>query len=99
MSVIVWVDPGANVRPEQYHPLRSYRQIPFVKSCLFRSQAYDFAEAKQFLPLGVQLHPHAADDPVFLPVRARQSRAKPPAIISQFHNQPNVKDVSSPPRR
>ncbi len=49
VNVIVWVDPGASgVQNQAVHS--QLMQDPLVKTCTYRNQAYDYAEAKRLLP-------------------------------------------------
>jgi cell division transport system permease protein len=94
VSVIVWVDPGAT-STQSANVLSELTAVPFVKSCIFRSQAFDYAESKQFLPPSVAFILNAQTTPSsYRCVLDNPDEAS--AIISQFHNQPNVKSVSSP---
>ena len=46
VNVIVWVDPGAS--STQIHSIgNEVTQNPLVKSCIFRTQGYDYNEARQ----------------------------------------------------
>ena len=97
VSVIVWVDPAANAT-QSANILSELTADPFVKSCLFRSQAFDYNESKQFLPPSVAF----VLTPQTTPSSYRCALGNPDeasAIISQFHNQPNVVSVSSPLQR
>lgn len=94
VSVAVWVDPGASTaqRNTIYSELTA---IPYVKSCDFKSKAYDYAEAKRIDPpsvvqfLTLPTMPTSYRCVLDNPVEAT-------AIISQFTGQPNVDSVSSP---
>jgi cell division transport system permease protein len=94
VSVVVFVDAGAST-PQRQVIDQNLTTIPFVRSCLFRNQAYDYAEALRI------------DPPVytkFLSVNSMPSSyrcvldnpAEATAIVAQFQHQPNVKAVSSP---
>jgi len=49
VNVIVWVDPGAStVQSQAIHS--QLVSNPLVKTCTYRSQAYDYAEAQRLLP-------------------------------------------------
>lgn len=94
VSVVVWVDPGASSVQSKtiYQELVA---VPFVKSCTFRDQAYDFAEAKRITSPAVVAYLSLQTTPSsYRCVLANPSEA--PAIIQQFENQPNVKQVTSP---
>jgi len=94
VSVIVFVDPG--VTTTQSHTIyQELVQIPYVKSCFYRSQAYDFAEAKRITsPVYSFVLTEATTPSSYRCVLDSPSEAA--GIVSQFHNQPNVKNVSSP---
>jgi cell division transport system permease protein len=94
VSVIVFVDAGATSSQSQtiYQELV---QIPYVKSCIFRTQAYDFAEAKRLVSPVYSFTLSAATTPSSYRC-VLDSPSEAAGIVSQFHNQPNVKDVSSP---
>ncbi len=94
VSVIVFVDAGASTA--QSHTIyQELVQIPYVKSCLFRSQAYDFAEAKRLVSPVYSFTLSSATTPSSYRC-VLDSPSEAAGIVSQFHNQPNVKDVSSP---
>jgi cell division transport system permease protein len=94
VSVVVWVDPGASP-PQGRTIYQELVAVPFVRSCTFKSQAYDYAEAKQvvspaiFTVLTLKTMPSSYRCVLDSPSEA-------PAIIAQFHGQPNVKAVTSP---
>jgi cell division transport system permease protein len=94
VSVIVWVDPG--VSSAQSHTVeQELTQVPYVKSCLYRSQAYDYAEAKRLTSPVISFVLTEATTPSSYRC-VLQNPSEAAGIVSQFTNQPNVKDVSSP---
>jgi cell division transport system permease protein len=93
-SVIVWVDPGATAA-QSGNVLSQLTAVPFVKSCIFRSQAYDYAESKKFVPPAVEFVLSEATTPSSYRC-VLDSPDEAAAIISQFDNQPNVESVTSP---
>jgi cell division transport system permease protein len=94
VSVIVWVDPGASTSARTTL-LSELTAVPFVKSCIFRSQQYDYNESKHFVPPAVAFVLSPSTTPSsYRCVLDNPDEAS--AIISQFHNQPIVKSVASP---
>jgi cell division transport system permease protein len=94
VSVVVWVDPGIDAAQLQtVH--QSLVAVPYVKSCDYKDQAYDYNEAKRITaPAFVSYLTPATTPASYRCVLDNPSEAS--AIIAQFHNQPNVKGVSSP---
>ncbi len=73
----------------------SSHQSPFVKSCIPRSQAYDYAEAKQILPADESDVTTEADYPSsFRCVLNDPSQA--PAVAQAFDAKPGVQSVKYP---
>jgi cell division transport system permease protein len=94
VSVVVWVDPAAT--NAQSHTIYSeLLQVPYVKSCAFRNQAFDFQEAKQVTSPAVASYLTEATTPSSYRC-VLDSPTEATAIIAQFKSQPNVKAVSSP---
>ena len=94
VSVVVWVNPGADVAQRNTID-QSLRAVPYVKSCTYRDQAYDYAEAKRITaPAFVTYLSQSTTPSSYRCVLDNPAEAS--AIIAQFHNQPNVKGVSSP---
>jgi cell division transport system permease protein len=94
VSVIVWVDATAT-STQSANVESQLTAVPFVKSCIFRSQAYDFSEAKRIVsPVFSFALTEKTTPSSYRCVLDNPNEAA--AIISQFHNQPNVKSVSSP---
>ena len=48
------------------------KQSPYIKSCIFRSQAYDYNEAKLILPADEVQATTAGGLPVLVPLRAQR---------------------------
>jgi len=70
-------------------------QLPYVRSCLFRSQAYDYAEAKRLLtPAESQSLTMATTPSSLRCVLDNPSQAT--AIAKQFDGYPGVANVASP---
>ncbi|MGD0881997.1 MAG: permease-like cell division protein FtsX [Acidimicrobiales bacterium] len=62
VQTIVWVKPTAG--PAQTNSVGSeIHQLPYVKSCTYRSQAYDYSEAKRVLPVDESAVTTEADYP------------------------------------
>lgn len=94
VSVVVWIDPGATTAQSQTIHSQLV-QVPFVKSCVFRSQSYDFQEAKQITSPAVASYLTAATTPSsYRCVLDNPTQAS--AIYAQFHTLPHVKEVTSP---
>ncbi len=70
-------------------------QLPYVQTCIFRSQSYDYAEAKRLLtPDESQALTVASTPASYRCVLNNPTQAQ--AIAKQFHGYPGVKDVASP---
>jgi cell division transport system permease protein len=49
VNVLVFMNPAVS-DSQQHSVQQQLRQLPYVRTCTYRSQAYDFREAKQLLP-------------------------------------------------
>ncbi len=97
VDVIVWFDPQPTGAPQpaQHAIARELLSLPYVRSCLYRTQQYDFAEAHRVL---------AADEAQALtvgttPASERCVLTNPDeaqAVFQQFHTQPGVQSVFYP---
>jgi len=94
VDAIVWVRPQAG--PSQVHGLeQQLHQLPFVRTCIYRSQAYDLNEAKHLLTppeyqvLTVDTTPASLRCQLDNPSEAL-------AIARQFKGYPGVKSVAVP---
>lgn len=94
VDVIVWVNPGA--KSTQSHSIGTQlTESPYVKSCLFRSQAYDYSEAKILEPADLLQATTQSDYPsswrctLYNPSQA-------PAVYQAFYGKPGVYDVKYP---
>jgi len=94
VQTIVWVKPLAG--PVQTDAIKTdLHQSPYIKSCLYRSQAYDYNEALKVLP---------ADEAAVTtlnqyPASFRCQLVDPsqaPAVYQAFYGKPGVYDVKYP---
>jgi cell division transport system permease protein len=94
VDVIVWVNPGA--KTTQIASIGTQvRQSPYVRSCSFRSQAYDYNEAKILEPADLLQATTQAD----YPSSWRCTLLNPseaPAVYQAFYGKPGVFDVKYP---
>jgi len=94
VDVIVWVDPGARSTligsiGTQLH------QSPYVKTCLFRSQAYDYNEAKILEPADLLAATTESDYPSSWRCTLNNP-SEAPAVYQAFYGKPGVYDVKYP---
>ena len=94
VNTILFVNPNASAsQTSAVHA--EVLQSPYIKSCLFRSQAYDFNEAKVVLPADEVQATTEADYPAsFRCVLNDPSQA--PAVYQQFTGKPGVFAVKYP---
>src|SRR5580658_9957698 len=94
VSVSVFLKPS--VTSAQKHSVeQQLHQLPYVQSCLYRSQAYDFNEAKHLLPPDESQALTVGSTPASLRcVLNNPSQAQ--AIAKQFNGFPGVFNVASP---
>jgi cell division transport system permease protein len=94
VDVIVWVNPGA--RTTQINSVGTQlHQSPYVKTCTFRSQAYDYNEAKILEPADLLQATTLSD----YPSSWRCTLANPseaPAVYQAFYGKPGIYDVKYP---
>ena len=90
----MWVKPGAP--PAQAQSIGSeLKQSPYIKTCTYRTQAYDYDEAKQLLPADELDATDQADYPSsYRCVLNDPSQA--PAVYQQFTGKPGVFGVKYP---
>jgi cell division transport system permease protein len=94
VSTIVWVKPGAGLSLTRSIGT-GLHQSPYIKSCLFRSQAYDFNEAKSILAADEFNATSLSDYPSsFRCVLNDPSQA--PAVYQTFISRPGVDSVMYP---
>jgi cell division transport system permease protein len=94
VNTILFVNPNASA--SQTNAVHAeVLQSPYIKTCLFRSQAYDFNEAKVVLPADEVQATTEADYPAsFRCVLNDPSQA--PAVYQQFTGKPGVFAVKYP---
>jgi len=94
VSVALFLKPS--VSESQQHSIeQQLHQLPYVQSVIFRSQAYDFNEARHLL---------TADEAQALTVKSTPSSlrcvlnnpSQAQAIAKEFHNYPGVENVATP---
>ena len=97
VDAIVWLKPGI-AESQQASVQKQIEQLPFVRSVTFRSQAYDFNEAKHLLtpPEYQVLTPGST--PGSLRVQL-DNPSEAAAIARQFGNYPGVKSVNVPTKQ
>jgi cell division transport system permease protein len=94
VSVELFLKPSVSASQKQAIQ-QQLHQLPYVQSCLFRSQAYDYNEALHLLPpdesqaLTVGTTPSSLRCVLNNPAQAQ-------AIAKQFDGYPGVKNVASP---
>ena len=94
VDVLVWIQPGASA--SQLHSIeQQLHQLPFVRAVTYRSQAYDYNEARHLLtPPEYQVL-----TPATTPASLRCTLDNPneaEAIRRQFSGYPGVKSVAVP---
>jgi len=94
VSVEVFLKPGVSTS-QRLAVQQQLHQLPYVQSCLFRSQTYDYNEAKRLLTpdesqaLTVDTTPSSLRCALNNPTQAQ-------AIAKQFDGYPGVRSVQSP---
>lgn len=94
VNVDVFLNPGLS-SPQEKAVNQQLVQLPYVRNCDYRSQSYDFAEAKRLLPSDESSSLSIATTPASLrcvlddPNEAQQ-------IYAQFNGKAGIKDVSYP---
>ena len=90
----VWVNPGAS--GSQTGAIRTeLAQSPYIKSCLYRDQKYDYNEARLIEPADEFAATQLSDYPAsFRCVLNDPSQAS--AVYQQFHGKPGIYDVKYP---
>jgi cell division transport system permease protein len=94
VGAAVWVKPNAS--PTQVAAIRAeLKQSPYIKSFIFRNQAYDYAQAKIVLPADEVDATTQADYPSsFRCVLNDPSQA--PAVAQAFNGKPGIYNVTYP---
>jgi cell division transport system permease protein len=94
VDVIVWVNPGA--KSTQIGSIGSQlHQSPYVETCTFRSQAYDFSEAKILEPADLIQATTQSDYPSSWRCTLKNP-SYAPAVYQAFYGRPGVFDVKYP---
>ena len=94
VNVLVWVSPGiATTNEKAIHD--ELVQLPYVRTCAYRSQQYDFAEATRLLPPDESQALSASTTPASLRC-ILQNPNQAQAIVQEFSGRPGVADVSYP---
>lgn len=94
VQTIVWVNPNAG--PDQTNAVHTeLSQSPYVKTCEYRSQAYDYNEAKRVLPADESSATSQAQYPASFRCELNDP-SQAPAIYQAFHGKPGVFDVKYP---
>jgi cell division transport system permease protein len=94
VQAIVWVNPGAST-PQANSIGGELKDSPYVKTCAYRTQTYDYDEAKQLLPADELDATSLADYPSsYRCVLNDPSQA--PAVYQQFTGKPGVYGVKYP---
>lgn len=91
VNVIVWVGPTATSTQSQVIQT-DLRQNPLVKSCISRSQSYDYAEAKKLLPAEELAATRQADYPSSYRC-ALYNPAEATAVQQELTGKPGVQSV------
>ncbi|HUC37268.1 MAG TPA: permease-like cell division protein FtsX [Acidimicrobiales bacterium] len=94
VNVDVFLDPG--IPPAQEKAINQQLvQLPYVRSCTYRSQRYDYAEAKHLLPSDESQVLTAATVPSSLRC-ALDNPGHAPDVFAQFSGKPGVDQVAYP---
>jgi len=94
VDVLVWVKPGASA--SQLRSIeQQLHQLPYVRSVTYRSQAYDWNEARHLLPPDVSQVLTVATTPASLRC-ALDNPSEAVGIMHQFSGYPGVKSVAAP---
>ncbi len=94
VNVLVFITPGL-ANDQRGAIERELTQLPYVRSCNYRSQQYDFNEAKHLLPPDESQALTVATMPASLRC-VLQDPNEAQAIYQQFHGRPGVQAVSYP---
>jgi cell division transport system permease protein len=94
VQAIVWVNPGAGT--SQVNSIGGeLNQSPYIKSCAYRTQTYDYSEAKQLLPADELDATSLADYPSSYRCVLRDP-SQAPAVYQQFTGKQGVYGVKYP---
>ena len=94
VQTIVWVAPTAGTAQTQAIT-DEVTQSPYIKACLYRSQAYDYREALHVLPPDESAVTAENQFPASLRCQLRDP-SQAPAVYQAFHGRPGVFDVKYP---
>ncbi len=94
VQTIVWVQPTAG--PAQTEAIKTQlHQSPYVKSCDYKTQAFDYNEAKKVLPADELAVTTEAQYPSSFRCELNDP-SQAPAVYQAFHGKPGVFDVKYP---
>lgn len=94
VNVVVWLKPGLAADRETAVQ-KELTQLPYVQSCAYRSQQYDFGEAKHLLPPDESQVLNPQSTPASLRCVLQDPR-QAQAVIDQFQGQPGIQAVTAP---
>jgi len=94
VQTIVWVHPGAG--PHLTAAIKTdLDQSPYIKSCVYRTQAYDYSESKRLLPADESDVTNESDIPASFRCQL-MNPSQAPAVFQEFHPKPGVYAVDYP---
>jgi cell division transport system permease protein len=94
VQTIVWVNPNAG--PAQTDAIKTeLGQSPYIKSCIYRSQAFDYNEAQKVLPPDEIAVTTESQYPSSYRCQLNDP-SQAPAVYQAFHGRPGVFDVKYP---
>ena len=94
VQTIVWVNPGAG--PAQTDGIKAeLGQSPYIKSCAYKTQAFDYNEAKNVLPADELAVTSESQYPSSFRCELNDP-SQAPAVYQAFHGKPGVYDVKYP---
>ena len=94
VQTIVWVQPQAGTAQTNAIDAQ-LRQSPYVKTCTYRTQSYDYNEAKDVLPADELNATSEGQYPASFRC-VLQDPSDAPAVYQAFHGKPGVYDVKYP---
>jgi len=94
VQTIVWVNPNAG--PAQTDAIKSeLSQSPYIKSCVYKTQAFDYSEAQKVLPADEIAVTTQGQYPSSYRCELNDP-SQAPAVYQAFHGKPGVFDVKYP---
>jgi cell division transport system permease protein len=94
VNVLVFLQPGIDAS-QKSSVTTGIQQLPYVQSCIYRTSAYDFNEAKHLLPPDVSQALTVGSTPSSLRcVLSDPNQAQ--AIFTEFHGRPGVAGINWP---